>query len=965
MTIKIPIEADFDPGKVEQRIQQLNKQIASMGAAVAKASGQKFEPITLRGKQDLEYFIKQSQQLLKIQGELNKRMTLSGQAGKTPFEANWSKMYLDEKTRTRRMREALVFMGAAFEDPRAPVPPASSPSPGGRPHHWQQQENPHHRRGPGGIGVQWAGAGLRALGPAGGVAASSLSTGMSAGFGAGLAGLLGGLGALGIGKLVGMATEKLDEAQSNAVAYDTLKRTLGDVNVSFDGLKSVLEGAAGNVRITFNETGRLAAQFAKLGNLSADQYKTLSGEVETGVGLSRAYGLDPSQGVAALGTLRGMRLTGNEQDSRKMGLLIGETIARSNAFAKADEVMDAIAGYATQQTRASLGANVAGYTGMYSALAGSRIPGLDAAGTAGLLSRVNSALSSGGAKGEASQFFSASIGARYGLDPFQMQLWREGGAFSTLNGTFGPGSMAHRFGMRGPGGDTTFLAASLGELRRQYGGNQGMLLNATSNHLGINMTQAMALLATDPNQTGEMERRLKASGVNLTDLNAGGIGNLSKVLYGSDADRQGIASNLLGRQGQGALSAEEARLLSATMKSGTADEQKDLLTRLVASRDQEESQGKDIRDSKNTLDNIKTAIADKLVPLVQEMRHGIMFIAGEGKMSSADIQQKVLEADSKGRKQAIEGKYRGLIEEQDKRIVDARLGEDPFGPDAVRKGQESARIQDEANREIARLKQEQEGLIEEENELLQDNVRRMRAEVEKATFQPGAQSGTAGGPGRRFVNGGGRHAAIQNGSIGAAPAAKGLGRLAYDPAYKALIESYEDEIGAPRGMLWAQLEQESKYHTGAVSSAGAGGIAQFMPDTVRGMERKFGRKFDAFDKDDAAFLQKELMRENYQRYGNWDDALRAYNAGPRPGVWGNAETRNYVPAIKGIMERNARQGTPMPNNPQSSHGDQRFIFDAAPLEIIHKNERGEQVRPPQTLATSVRPATPFGTERFG
>lgn len=955
MSIKIPIEADFDPSQVEQQIQRINKSIAAMGAAVAKANGTKFEPITLESKRDLEYFVKQSQQLLKIQGELSKRMKNSGQDGKTPFEANWSKMYLDEKQRIRRMQEALVFMGASFE---VPGRPASGPGGGGGSSQPPSRAPDPPTKRPPGAGAQWAGAGLRAFGPVGGVAANSLSTGMSAGFGAGLMGLLGGLGALGLGKMVGAVSEKMGQAEDNAVAYDRLKRTLGDVNVSFGALKSVVESSADNVKVTFNEAARLGSQFAKLGNLTAEQYKTLSGELETGVGLSRAYGLDPSQGVGVMGQMRGMRVTGNEQDSRKFALLIGETIARSNAFAKADEVMDAIAGYATQQTRNSLGANVAGYAGMFGALTGSGIPGLDPSGTAGLLARVNASLSAGGAKGEASQFFSASIGARYGLDPFQMQLWREGGAFSTLNSTFGPGSMASRFGMRGPSGNTTFLGASLDELRRQYGGNQGRLAHATANHLGVNMSQAMALLAIDPNQTGDMERRMRAAGVSLTDLNSAGIASMSKVMYGSDSDRMSVANSLRARTGAGALTADEQRQLDATMKSGDIDAQKELLTRLVASRDQEQTQGKDIRDSKTALDNIKTAIADRLIPLTQEMRHGIMYIAGRGEKSTADIQEAVLRGDSKGKRQAIEGKYKALIDEQGQRIVEARASEDPFGPNSVQKAAESARIQAEANAEINRLKEEQADLIEEENDLLNERIREMRAEVEKVSLPAGGGSAYYGGPSGRFANG------RRGGGGGGAVAPKGLGALATDPAFQALIAGYEKEIGAPEGLLRAQLEQESGYHTSAVSPAGAEGLAQFMPETRRGLERKFGRSFDPYNKDDAAFMQKELMRELYQQFGNWDDALRAYNAGPNRGRWGNSETRNYVPAIRSIMNRNTSQGTALPEDAGNASKTQSFKFDPVAIEVTHKNEFGQHVAPPQVLKTSVRQAAPFGTERF-
>jgi hypothetical protein len=130
------------------------------------------------------------------------------------------------------------------------------------------------------------------------------------------------------------------------------------------------------------------------------------------------------------------------------------------------------------------------------------------------------------------------------------------------------------------------------------------------------------------------------------------------------------------------------------------------------------------------------------------------------------------------------------------------------------------------------------------------------------------------------------------------------------------------------------------------------------------MERKFGRSFNPYDVNDSAFMQKELMRELYQQFGNWDDALRAYNAGPNTRSWGNPETRNYVPAIRGIMQRNASQGTPLPEDPINASKEQRFKFDAVPIEVIHKNEAGQHVRPPQSLATTVRPASPFGTERF-
>jgi hypothetical protein len=44
------------------------------------------------------------------------------------------------------------------------------------------------------------------------------------------------------------------------------------------------------------------------------------------------------------------------------------------------------------------------------------------------------------------------------------------------------------------------------------------------------------------------------------------------------------------------------------------------------------------------------------------------------------------------------------------------------------------------------------------------------------------------------------------------------------------------------------------------------------------------------------------MRENIQKFGNADDALRAYNGGWDKNRWNNPETRNYVASIQGIRD---------------------------------------------------------------
>ena len=729
MSIKIPVQAEFSAASVEQQLQAFQQKLNSLGQQIAQANKTQFNPISKTSLQDMQRMVQQFEALRRVSTDLNKRINATGQKGKGFVDLDWGAMYPDAHSRARQQAKAWQYITG-----HAMVPPSQQPGrPGGgaaKPQgpSWVQQ-----------AGVNAVQAGLNAAsgasGGVGGVAAGALGTGMSAGFGAGLMGLIGGMLALGVGKIVSAATEKIGQAEDNAVAYDKLKRVLGDVNVSFGALKSGIEGASSSVKITFDEAIRLGTQFAKLGNVTGQQASSIEDELRTGVGMSRSLGLDPSQGVGFLGTMRGIRHTQDEQGSRRIALLIGETIAKSNAFAKSDEVMEAISNYVTNQTRASGGANAAGYAGMYSAMVGSGIAGLDPASAAVLLGRISSTLSAGGGKGEASQFFTAGLGSSRGMDVFDTQLWREGGAFSTADKTFGSGAVGdfyHRKGLKAPTGDETLFDATRSEIERQYGSNPKMMLMAMANHLGINMSQAAMLDGLKGNQMGELEARLKDQGLKLGDINMGGLAALAKVHSGSGAERLGVASELWSRTGKDKLSTEEREALDKVMKEGTEDQQKDLLTQLVSSRDQEMTQGKDIRDSKTALENIKTIMADQLLPVTQAMRDGIMWMAGgkEGKssqtiredMAAAEIKEKYgkkiskLEADAKqAQKDFRDGVGPGTYADRYKRSFDAQVN---------------------AQGEIAKLKEQQRMEIE-------AKMREMRAEPTTPTI--GADPNTPSG----------------------------------------------------------------------------------------------------------------------------------------------------------------------------------------------------------------------------
>jgi hypothetical protein len=103
------------------------------------------------------------------------------------------------------------------------------------------------------------------------------------------------------------------------------------------------------------------------------------------------------------------------------------------------------------------------------------------------------------------------------------------------------------------------------------------------------------------------------------------------------------------------------------------------------------------------------------------------------------------------------------------------------------------------------------------------------------------------------------------------------------------------------GLLSAQLYAESGFNPFAVSSAGAQGIAQFMPGTAA----SFGLS-NPFDPNASIDAQAHMMRDLLRRFASVPLALAAYNAGagavarcgcipPYP------ETRGYVARILGLL----------------------------------------------------------------
>ncbi len=444
---------------------------------------------------------------------------------------------------------------------------------------------------------------------------------------------------------------RIDQAGQENVGYDTLKRQLGDIGVGFDMLKLSLRAASDSMSVTYEEAQRLGVEFARISGLSRAQSDTLAEQVAVGGGFGRSFGADPGRANGFFASMKGLGITNTTDDTRRMALLIGEGIAKSGAFTRTEELLQSVAVYAGQQTRSALApANVGAYTGMLTGMVGSGIPGMDVAGSAAILGRVNGAIAGGGAAGEAGQaFMYRAIGSRLGLDPLQVQALQEGGAFGTGRSAFGPNSVDARyrqkFGGTGPGAaaesDTTNLEMVMDGLKRVYGGNSSLMASAGSRLLGLNISQFKGLASVDSNKLGGLSSALERNGINVSDLAGTSISNLATIATGGRGDLEQQARSLRGRRDKPLTTAESASLDEA-LKSADIEKLRDVLLKLSATRDQQETVGSQTRDSVQKLDKTIQDYADKMVPLTNDMRNAMVYLAGDrGKMTARGIGEAV------------------------------------------------------------------------------------------------------------------------------------------------------------------------------------------------------------------------------------------------------------------------------------------------------------------------------------
>lgn len=169
-------------------------------------------------------------------------------------------------------------------------------------------------------------------------------------------------------------------------------------------------------------------------------------------------------------------------------------------------------------------------------------------------------------------------------------------------------------------------------------------------------------------------------------------------------------------------------------------------------------------------------------------------------------------------------------------------------------------------------------------------------------------------------------------------------------SYDDIIESAARQHNVDPGLIRAMIQTESSGNPKAVSGKGAVGLGQLMPATAKSLGVS-----DPTDPKQAIPAIAALLNENLTRYGNVQDALRAYHGGTDQKNWGPL-TQAYPQKVLSNMGQAMPQAQTLPGIPVMPQAPAAIpsgdAFSALPVE-------GKAGAPASSVANPTAANDPF------
>jgi hypothetical protein len=678
--IKIGVAAGVE--NVEAAIKKVTAAMNSMGAAVAKSQGGlKFEDTTTKlMARDLALLNKQFQQAIALSATLRNALKATGQSNTPLHSVDFSKLSTNPAV-SQRMRDR-AFTHAArgtsldmslFNDvdgsgnvitpPRVPTGGAggagggnggSGGGGGGRaPRGGGNGGNGGGAGGGGTTGGSWWSRRPQGMGTA---AAQAIGAGiggtggniLQAGIAGGPAGaLLAGVTAT-VGKLIGAASEGMDLARQQDASFESIFRSMGSLGTSFEDLRKSADIAGKGL-------GILPTEFAKL---EADRQSASSGvdrspgelarNTATSAAFSKAYGIDPTMGVGAIGMMQ--RSSGSS--TRELVVMLANAIQESKGNALPVQVMQMMQGFMSATSRLSLSdAGGNNFGAAFGSMLGIHVPGMTPENAAGIIGQANSAIQGGTGAGEAGWNMTARSALATGklTSAVQVDVLNQSGLFGNRNRAFGAdtalGQFMHREGRDaemaslrgGSGGDTTNLDSDMSQLKRDNA-DPWNRLSAIQRTFGLNsINQAAALgLVDDKGQANSLGQLLDRNKISFNSVNAGGLQTLGDISGAKSMKDLQVVYN----DRQKDLSDDQKKSLQGALGTGNLSGAEDTFAKIFAGMNKEATPVSVEQDINATLQQMKVDAGRMLYPQTDLLMKGMGQLVSVG----LPLLQKIVDA---------------------------------------------------------------------------------------------------------------------------------------------------------------------------------------------------------------------------------------------------------------------------------------------------------------------------------